>query len=199
MTASSSLASRHTTTALICAAVALGMVGAAYAAVPLYRLFCQVTGYGGTTQVRAEAPGAIGERMMTVRFNTDISSNLPWSFEPPPAPVTIRVGAETLVAFKATNRSKRTMTATATFNVTPDNVGIYFSKIQCFCFTEQVLNPGESVEMPVVFFIDPEILQDRHFDPLKTVTLSYTLYPVEDLAKKKRPVKLAAAVPKPIQ
>lgn len=185
-------AARQRTTALVLGGVALAMVGASFAAVPLYRLFCQVTGYGGTTQVAAQAPGVSSERIVTVRFNTHVAPDLPWSFEPP-APVKVRLGEEAVVAYRATNRSKKTMTAQASFNVTPFKAGPYFAKIECFCFAEQELEPGQSIEMPVTFFIDPEIVANRHLDDIKTVTLSYTLYRVDEADKKKRPAKVAAA------
>jgi cytochrome c oxidase assembly protein subunit 11 len=185
--------SRQRITALVLGGVALAMVGASFAAVPLYRLFCQVTGYGGTTQVAAQAPGASGERIVTVRFNTHVAPDLPWSFEPPAAPIKVRLGEETVVAYRATNRSNRTMTVQASFNVTPFKAGPYFAKIECFCFTEQELEPGQSIAMPVTFFVDPEIVANRHLDDVKTVTLSYTLYRVDEADKKKRPAKVAAA------
>ncbi len=172
---------RHNRTiALVCAAVVVGMVGASFAAVPLYRVFCQLTGYGGTTQVAAAAPGAVDERVIRVRFNADVDSALPWDFETPRDAVALRVGEEKLVFYRATNRSDETITATAVFNVTPFKVGPYFSKIDCFCFEEQVLRAGESVEMGVSFYIDPDILEDPNLDDITTTTLSYVLFRAAD-------------------
>ena len=162
--------------ALVCAAVAVSMVGASFATVPLYRLFCQVTGFAGTTQVAEAAPGAISERIIRVRFNADVDSALPWEFETPRGAVALKVGEEKLVFYRATNRSDETITATALFNVTPFKVGPYFSKIDCFCFEEQVLRPGESVEMGVSFYVDPDILEDRNLKDITTITLSYALF-----------------------
>tara|TARA_B100000686_G_scaffold341141_1_gene418034 strand:+ start:107 stop:688 length:582 start_codon:yes stop_codon:yes gene_type:complete len=171
------------TIALVCAAVVVCMVGASFAAVPLYRLFCQVTGFGGTTQVAQAAPGAIGERIIRVRFNADVDSALPWDFETPRGAVALKVGEEKLVFYRATNRSNQTITATALFNVTPFKMGPYFSKIDCFCFEEQVLRPGESVEMGVSFYVDPDILEDRNLNDITTITLSYALFRATDDTK----------------
>jgi len=155
--------------------VVAGMAGLAYASVPLYRLFCQVTGYGGTTQVAAAAPG--GEaRMITVRFDATVSPSLPWRFEPTARAVEVAVGEERLATYRATNLSDRPVIGMATFNVTPHKAGLYFNKIHCFCFDRQVLEPGESVEMPVSFYVDPEITGDPNLDEVKTITLSYTFF-----------------------
>ena len=157
--------------------VVAGMAGLAYASVPLYRLFCQVTGYGGTTQVAAAAPGAASEaRMITVRFDATVAPSLPWRFEPTARAVEVAVGEERLAYFRATNLSDRPVTGMATFNVTPHKAGLYFKKIACFCFDRQVLEPGESVEMPVSFYVDPEIAGDPNLDEVKTITLSYTFF-----------------------
>ena len=171
---------RNAATALVCAAVVAGMVGASFAAVPIYRLFCQVTGYGGTTQVASAAPGAVGDRVIKIRFNADIDPALPWNFETPRGTVAVTVGEEKLVFYRATNTSDETFAATTVFNVTPFKAGAYFSKVQCFCFEEQVLEPGESIEMGVSFYIDPDILVDRNLDDIKTITLSYALYRATD-------------------
>ncbi len=154
------------------------MAGLAYASVPLYRLFCQVTGYGGTTQVAAAAPGAgvSQARRITVRFDATVSPSLPWRFEPTARAVEVAVGEERLAYFRATNLSDRSATGMATFNVTPHKAGLYFKKIACFCFDRQVLEPGESVEMPVSFYVDPEIAGDQNLDEVKTITLSYTFH-----------------------
>lgn len=159
-----------------------------YYSVPLYRLFCQVTGYAGTTQRAARAPGATSGRVITVRFNADISARLPWRFEPAQNRVTVRVGEEILVHYVARNNSDRAVTGSAIFNVSPAQAGQYFAKIDCFCFTEQTLAPGQRVDMPVLFFIDPEIENDRELDGISTITLSYTFYPTRKTATR-GPVK----------
>ncbi len=161
------------------AGVAMGMTGVSFAAVPLYRIFCQVTGFGGTTmKAEGPAPGAVAGEV-GVRFDANIDPALPWKFEPEQTTIRIHPGARTVVNYLATNYTARKTAGTATFNVTPAQAGQYFSKIECFCFTEQALKPGESVKMPVVFFVDPKLLTDpatRHIDE---ITLSYTFYPVE--------------------
>ncbi len=171
-------AKRIRLTALVAAFAAIGMVGAAYAAVPLYRMFCQVTGFGGTTQVAAAAPAEMGERIITVRFNADTAGAMLWRFRPLQRAVTVRVGEQTLALYEAVNPSWRRIVGTATFNVTPAKAGAYFNKIECFCFTEQALTPGESVDMPVSFFVDPSISDDPNLDDLNTITLSYTFFEV---------------------
>lgn len=156
------------------ATVAL-MVGLSFAAVPLYRLFCQVTGFAGTTQIAAAAPGAVGSNVMTVRFDANVAPGLAWRFTAP-EPVEVRLGEERLVAFEALNISDEPLLGTATFNVTPLQVGRYFNKIQCFCFTEQLLLPGERKEFPVTFFVDPSITEDADGTGVSTITLSYTFF-----------------------
>ena len=156
--------------------VVAGMVGMAYAAVPLYDMFCRATGFGGTTQVAANAPGRVLERQVTVRFDASRDGNLPWKFEPLQREVRVKLGEEKLAFYRATNVSQRPIVGTATYNVTPDIAGSWFNKIQCFCFTEQLLMPGESVEMPVTFFVDPDMAKDRKYDGVKTITLSYTFF-----------------------
>jgi cytochrome c oxidase assembly protein subunit 11 len=163
---------------LLCLGVIATMLGSAYAAVPLYRLFCEVTGYGGVTQRAAEAPANPIGRMMTVEFDANVGTGLPWSFRPVQRRMTVRVGEETLAHYRAVNHSAKPVTGSAVFNVTPGHAGRYFSKIDCFCFVEQTLQPGESVDMPVVFFIDPSISADEDLAQLKTITLSYTFYPL---------------------
>ncbi len=167
---------RNTRTGLVLASVAVGMVGLAFASVPLYRLFCQVTGFGGTTQVATEAPDAIVDRTMTVRFNADVDPKLPWTFQPNQRQVSVRVGESGLAFYTARNLSEAPLTGTATFNVTPLKAGQYFNKVQCFCFDEQRLEPGQEVEMAVSFFVDPAIMDDRNLDEVKTITLSYTFF-----------------------
>ena len=156
--------------------VACGMVGRSFAAVPLYDLFCSVTGFGGTTQTADAAPAEVGNRVMAVQFNSDVSNDVPWRFKPSQREVELRVGEVGLAFYTAINESNNTILGSATFNVTPPKAGIYFSKIDCFCFEEQVLRPGESAELPVTFFIDPDIVNDRDMDDVTTITLSYTFF-----------------------
>lgn len=173
------MTSRHRRVALACAVFAVAMVGLAYASVPLYRLFCQVTGFAGTTQ-RAERPSdAIGERMITVRLDANVGPGLNWDFAPETSTVDVRVGESVLAFYKVTNRSKQASVGSATFNVTPEQAGIFFNKMECFCFIEQRVEPGETVEMPVSFFVDPAIATDRDGRTIRNITLSYTFYPVE--------------------
>ena len=172
-----------------CAAVVASMVGLSYAAVPLYYLFCRATGYGGTP-IRAEsAPAEISDRTITVRFDTNIDPALPWSFAPETRTATVKIGENRLVFFHAQNRSDHAIVGHATYNVEPENAAYYFDKIQCFCFTEQKLEPGESVDMPVSFFVSPAILKDHRVDNLAEITLSYTFYPA---ANRNPPAKTAA-------
>jgi cytochrome c oxidase assembly protein subunit 11 len=175
-------------TALICMAVVAGMVGLSFAAVPLYSLFCQVTGFGGTTQ-RADGPAdRVLDRQVTVRFDANTGNGLDWRFRPVTRQVTLRVGETGEAVFRAENVSDVPLTGTATFNVTPEQVGIYFTKIACFCFTEQTLQPGEVLDMPVVFYVDPAIAEDAELDYVRTITLSYTFFPAE----RRAPAPLAA-------
>jgi cytochrome c oxidase assembly protein subunit 11 len=174
------LARRNGRTALLAALLVAAMVGLAFASVPLYRIFCQVTGLGGTTQVAADgrAPGAAGS-MISVRFDANTAPSLPWQFEPVDTHRRVAIGARNIALYTARNVSDRPVTGTATFNVTPSQAGQYFTKIQCFCFERQTLRPGEEVRMPVVFFVDPAILQDEHARQISEITLSYTFYPVD--------------------
>lgn len=160
--------------------VAIAMVGAAYAAVPLYNLFCQVTGYGGTTQVADTASDRVLERTVEVRFDASTERGFPWTFEPLQTSMTVRVGETSLAFYRATNTSDRPVTGMATYNVTPFKSAPYFSKLECFCFTEQTLQPGESIEMPVLFFVDPLIDEERRMDDVRTITLSYTFFEQAD-------------------
>lgn len=159
-----------------------GMTALVVLSVPLYRLFCQVTGYQGTTRTATEAPAEVLDRTVTVRFNTDVSPNLPWTFTPP-EPVRLKIGERGLVFFKARNNAAEAVAGTAVFNVTPAQAGRYFDKIACFCFTEQMLAAGESADMPVSFFVDPKIVEDADAGQIKTITLSYTFYPSPDSDK----------------
>tara|TARA_B100000700_G_scaffold154466_1_gene171431 strand:+ start:2225 stop:2746 length:522 start_codon:yes stop_codon:yes gene_type:complete len=152
------------------------MVGASYAAVPLYEIFCQVTGYGGTTQVAEEAPNRVLKRKMIIRFNADIDKDLQWKFAAAQDKIEVRVGENALAFYRARNFSSRTIVGTATFNVTPLKAGQYFNKIECFCFTEQRLEAGSEVDMPVSFFVDPAITEDPNLNDVKAITLSYTFY-----------------------
>ena len=152
------------------------MIGMAFAAVPLYDLFCRATGFGGTPQVAEAATKPVGKRVMTVRFNSDVSGDLPWAFTPAQREVEVRLGEEKLVFYRATNRSAQPIVGSATFNVTPAKAGIYFNKIQCFCFTEQLLKPGQSVDMPVTFFVDPDLANDPGMADVTTISLSYTFF-----------------------
>ena len=166
--------------ALILAAVVVGMVGMAYASVPLYSLFCRVTGYGGTTQQASIAPDVILDRDMTIEFDANTSIDMPWDFKPVQHRIKLKVGETAMAFFEAYNPTDRTIKGTATFNVTPQKIGQYFTKIDCFCFTEQVLKPGERVDMPVTFFVDPEIDTDPNAKEVKVITLSYTFFVADD-------------------
>jgi cytochrome c oxidase assembly protein subunit 11 len=168
--------SNHARTALVCVGVAFGMLGASFAAVPLYDLFCKVTGFGGTPMVGTAGAGKILDREMAVRFDANVAPGLGWKFEAESPEIKVRVGATQTVFYKVTNRSERTVTGVATYNIAPDKGAAYFVKIQCFCFTEHTLKPGESFEAPVVFYIDPEIAQNRELDGVHAITLSYTYF-----------------------
>jgi len=168
---------RHGLTAALCVVFVAGMVGMSFAAVPLYRIFCQVTGFGGTPQRADAAPARSLDRKVTVRFDGNVANGLGWSFRPRDRQVTLNVGEVAEVAFIAENRGDTVSTGTAAFNVTPEAVGAYFNKIACFCFTEQTLAAGQSLDMPVQFFIDPAIADDKELDHVGTITLSYTFFP----------------------
>jgi cytochrome c oxidase assembly protein subunit 11 len=167
---------RTTLTAVLLTGVIAGMLGLTAASVPLYRLFCQVTGYGGTTQRAEQAPDQISDRTIKVRFNAEVAQGIPWSFEPEQREIEIRIGEQQLAFYRARNNGERPIVGTATFNVTPNKAGSYFSKIDCFCFTEQVLQPGESADLPVSFFVDPAILDDPETRDVRSITLSYTFF-----------------------
>ncbi|MBS0547031.1 MAG: cytochrome c oxidase assembly protein [Proteobacteria bacterium] len=157
-------------------AVIGGMLALSYAASPLYEAFCKATGFGGTPRVAVEGDRPILNRTVEVRFDTNVDPNLAWRFEPVQRAVKVKLGEEKLVFFRATNRSQRPIVGTATYNVTPEPAGPWFNKIQCFCFTEQLLQPGQSVDMPVIFFVDPDMDKDRRYDNVRTITLSYTFF-----------------------
>lgn len=168
---------RNAAVALVCLSVFVGMVGLSYAAVPLYRLFCQVTGYGGTTQRAEQFSDTILDKTITVRFDAN-TNGLPWDFEPMQRQVTLKIGETVQIAYLAKNLARTAISGTATFNVSPPLAGAYFNKVECFCFTEQKLEPGQSYEMPVLFFVDPAIVDVPELKNLTAITLSYTFYPL---------------------
>ena len=172
------VAQKNTRTALWMALLVAFMVGLAFASVPLYRMFCELTGFDGTPRRAEKAPGAVAGQI-GVRFDANVHPGLPWRFEPEQETVEVAPGAQTKIFYRAQNLTARTITGQAACNVTPDQVGKYFNKIQCFCFTEQTLKPGQTVDMPVVFFVDPKILKDDDTKDVHEITLSYTFYPVE--------------------
>lgn len=172
-----------------CGVFVAAMVGAAFASVPFYDWFCRTTGFAGTTQVSEQAPDQILGRKLTIRFDSNVSPGLPWKFLPEQNTVTVRIGEVTTVHYKVINMAARTTAAQASYNVSPPQVGGYFHKINCFCFTEQTMKPGETREMAVVFYVDPKIVEDSDQDTLNTITLSYTFYPVRE---PERPVANAA-------
>jgi len=172
-------ANRNNRVAAAAAAMVVAMLGLSYASVPLYRMFCQVTGFGGTPQKADAAPGTASNRTIKVRFDANTASSLGWEFHAGQLEMTVMIGEQTLAVYRATNTSARTETGTATFNVTPEQAGAYFNKIQCFCFTAQTLGPGQSAEFPVSFFVDPAILDDPDARAIDAITLSYTFYPAD--------------------
>ncbi len=173
----SDLQRKNTKVMLVTLGVVFGMIGLSFASVPLYRMICQVTGWGGTTQmVEVNTNDKIYDREITVRFNTDVAQGMPWEFKPELRSVAVKVGQDGLISFVAKNLSDAPVTGTAVYNVTPLKVAKYFYKTQCFCFGEQTLAPGQVQHMPVTFFVDPAILQDRDMDDVKTITLSYSFF-----------------------
>jgi cytochrome c oxidase assembly protein subunit 11 len=174
---------RDVLVAAVCGMVVALMVGASYAAVPFYSWFCSVTGFGGVTQVAEKAPGQVLERTVDVRFDSNVAPGLPWKFEPEQNQITVRIGEVTTVNYKVTNLAARPIAAQAGYNVTPPQAGAYFTKINCFCFTQQTLAAGETREMAVVFYVDPSIAQDSDRDMLDTITLSYTFYRLSESDK----------------
>ncbi len=175
------LETRNRRVALLAALFVAAMVGLAFASAPLYRLFCEATGFDGTTGRALKAPGAVAGQI-GVRFDANVDPRLAWRFEPEQERVSIKPGAKTQIFYDATNLTARTITGQAVFNVTPTQAGKYFSKIACFCFTEQTLKAGEKVRMPVVFFVDPKLRTDPDTRDIDEITLSYTFYPVETAA-----------------
>jgi cytochrome c oxidase assembly protein subunit 11 len=174
---------RDITVAAACGVVAGLMVGAAYAAVPLYDWFCRTTGFAGTTQVAVDAPEKVLGRTLKVRFDANTVGGLPWRFKPDQTEIEIPIGKVTTIGYTVVNESARQTIGIASYNVSPPAAGIYFSKISCFCFTDQQLRPGETRDMPVVFFIDPSLANDPDLDKLDAITLSYTMYPVREPAR----------------
>jgi cytochrome c oxidase assembly protein subunit 11 len=179
---------RHQQVALSCAVFVMAMVGAAYAAVPLYNWFCRTTGFGGTPLVAQEAPSAPIARRITVRFDGNVADGLPWTFGPDQPSIRINIGQTTLFHYTAKSHGWKESEGIASYNISPPEAAGYFNKLQCFCFTNQKLAPGERMDMPVVFFIDPAIDKDPEFRTLDTITLSYTFFPA------KKPAKPVAAV-----
>jgi cytochrome c oxidase assembly protein subunit 11 len=169
---------RDVMTAAACGVLVAAMVGAAYAAVPLYNWFCRTTGFGGTTQVAAAGPSHVLDRKLKVRFDANVAGGLPWRFEPEQTSIEVRLGEVVTAAYRVVNESARETTGVASYNVSPPTVGGYFSKINCFCFTDQRLKAGEKRDMTVVFFVDPALAKDSEQNDLDTITLSYTMYPV---------------------
>jgi cytochrome c oxidase assembly protein subunit 11 len=167
---------RHHFVALSLAGLVAGMVGLSFASVPLYRAFCQATGYGGVPQRAERAPGPVLDRTIRVRFDANVDGALPWSFTPVQATMDVKIGETVLAFFKATNRAAIPVTGQAIFNVAPELTGRYFTKIECFCFKRQTLQAGQSVEMPVTFFVDPKIVDDEDTKNISEITLSYTFY-----------------------
>ncbi len=170
---------RNKMVAFFCVGFLTLMLGAAYAAVPLYQMFCAVTGFGGTTQRADAGSDTILDRKITVRFDGNVNGKLPWTFKPAQRTVELNMGETRQVAYLATNNGYLPSTGTSIFNVTPFEAGSYFNKIECFCFTEQMLKSGETIEMPVVFFIDPDMDLDENLKNVKEITLSYTFFPVD--------------------
>ena len=167
--------------ALIAASGFCGMLGLSYAAVPFYKAFCQATGFGGTTQRAAKAPNKATDKFIIVRFDANTSSGLGWEFHARQTEMKVKIGEQTMAYYDARNTMDKTLTGSAVFNVTPASAGAFFDKIQCFCFTKHTLKSGETAEFPVMFFVDPAILDDADSRNIKEITLSYTFYPaVED-------------------
>ena len=183
------LARRIRNTGFACIGLAAAMVGAAYASVPLYNLFCRVTGYDGTPLVGTTAPSEILDRTVLVRFDTNVAAGIDWSFSAETPQVEVKIGETVTTFFRVRNEGRRASTGIASYNVQPGQAGAFFVKLRCFCFDDQTLKPGESVEFPVVFYVDPAIKADRTLDGLSTITLSYTYFasrngqPVETVAR----------------
>ena len=179
--------------AAIAGSVAVGMVGLAYASVPLYSMFCKATGFGGTTQRADGAPETATDKFITIRFDANTAGSLGWNFHPAQSVMKVKIGEQNMAHYSATNTTGKVLTGSAIFNVTPSEAGAYFNKIQCFCFTEQTLKPGESADLPVDFFVDPAILDDPDSKSISEITLSYTFFPVD------RPDAVSAVEHPPMQ
>lgn len=187
-------ARRNRKVAFIAMSVAVFMGGMSFAAVPLYKIFCQVTGFGGTPRIVDSESQVRGERTLTVRFDANTSGELDWHFEPETTSIQLQTGVTATVFYRVTNRSRWPVTGMATYNVAPDQAGSFFNKISCFCFTEQTLAPGETIEMPVVFFLDPALEKDQMMKNAQSITLSYTFVPVKQ--PKNAPVAARESAPK---
>ena len=194
MAETSNLQRKMNRTAFACVGVVVGMVGLAYASVPLYDLFCKVTGFGGTPIVRDENGSEVMNRTIAVRFDSNVAPGLNWRFSPEKPEVKVKLGETTTIYYKVTNAGDKPSTGIATYNVQPDLAGTYFSKLECFCFTEQTLQPGETLESAVVFYVDPRLVQDNDVKDLTSLTLSYTYFP----SKGGQPVAEATSSTKPI-
>jgi cytochrome c oxidase assembly protein subunit 11 len=175
---------KNTRTGVVLILISLGMVGMSYAAVPLYRIFCQITGFGGTVQQVADEQTEIFDRQIKVRFMANVNRDMPWEFAPAQALQLLKVGEHALAFYEAENLTNSEITGTATYNVSPHKAGLYFNKIDCFCFTEQTLKPGERVDMPVTYYIDPEIMNDPNLDGVNEIVLSYTFFLKEPIEEK---------------
>ncbi|HEV2558993.1 MAG TPA: cytochrome c oxidase assembly protein [Microvirga sp.] len=184
---------RHRRVALACLGLAMFMVGAAYAAVPLYDLFCRLTGFGGTPLVRTLPAGEVLDREVAVRFDANVAPGLNWRFSAETPEVTVKVGETTTVLYRVTNTGSTPTTGIASYNVQPALAGAYFVKLECFCFTDQTIQPGETKESAVVFYVDPGIVQDPNVKDINSITLSYTYFP----SKGGQPVADATASTKP--
>ena len=167
---------RHGWTGFALAGLVAAMLGLAFAAVPLYRMFCQATSYTGEPRIASKAPGQVLDRTIRVRFDANVDGGLPWTFHPDQNYIDVKIGETALAFFKATNNTASPVTGQAVFNVSPEISGRYFTKIECFCFKQQTLAPHQSVEMPVTFFVDPKIVDDDDTKTIDEITLSYTFY-----------------------
>ncbi len=174
----------HVPVAVLCGGLAAGMIGLAYASVPLYRLFCQVTGFAGTTQRVAAPSSVVSDRLVTVRFDANIAPGLPWTFEAVSMPMTLKLGETAIATYRATSTAAMPTVGTAAYNVVPDQAGSFFNKLACFCFTEQTLAAGQTVDMPVQFFVDPAMATDSDGRRIGEITLSYTFFPVKPAKKR---------------
>jgi cytochrome c oxidase assembly protein subunit 11 len=173
---------RNRLTVGVLTGVVAGMIALSFAAVPLYGVFCRATGFGGTTQRVAQGAGQTVDRTIEIRFNTDVNNELPWDFRPNQRSVTLKLGETGMATFHAHNKGAVAIVGTAVYNVTPEKAGLYFDKIQCFCFTQQMLRPQESADLPVAFFIDPAMVKDHNLDDVSVITLSYTFYKAKSQA-----------------